>query len=74
MLITAVDEDLSTFDLEGGDMILWNRDPGLDARAGELIESVPEVAFAHPMIYSSVELDGEKYVWGLPAESTYDHD
>lgn len=74
VLITAVDEDANSFDLEGGDIILWNRDPGLDARAGELIESVPEVAFAHPMVYSSVELDGEKYVWGLPAESVYDHD
>jgi putative ABC transport system permease protein len=74
VLITAVDEDLRTFDLEGGDIIVWNGGPGLDARAGELIESVPEVAFAHPMAYSSVELDGERYVWGLPAESTYDHD
>ena len=74
VLITAVGEDLRSFDLEGGDIIVWNRDPGLDAGAGELIESVPEVALAHPMIYSSVELDGEKYVWGLPAASTYDHD
>jgi putative ABC transport system permease protein len=74
VLITAVDEDLNSFDLEGGDIIVWNRDPGLDDRAGELIASVPEVAFAHPMIYSNIELDGEKYVWGLPAESTYDHD
>ena len=74
VLITAVNEDLRSFDLEGGDITIWNRDPGLDARAGELIESVPEVALAYPMIYSSVELDGEKYVWGLPADSTYDHD
>jgi putative ABC transport system permease protein len=74
VLITAVDEDLRTFDLEGGDIVVWNGAPGLDARAGQLIESVPEVAFAHPMVYSSVELDGEKYVWGLPAESTYEHD
>ncbi len=74
VLITAVDEDLRTFDLEGADLIVWNAGPGLDARAGALISSVPEVEFAHPMIYSSVELDGEKYVWGLPAESTYDHD
>ena len=74
VLITAVDEDLRTFDLEGADIIVWNAGRGLDARAGELIASVPEVEFAHPMIYSSVELDGEKYVWGLPAESTYDHD
>jgi putative ABC transport system permease protein len=74
VLITAVNEDLTTFDLEGGDLIVWNRDPGLDEHAGELIASVPEVEFAHPMIYSSVELDGEKYVWGLPAVSTYDQD
>ncbi|NNF56502.1 MAG: FtsX-like permease family protein [Acidimicrobiales bacterium] len=74
VLITAVNEDLNTFDLEGGDIILWNRNPGLDAQAGALIESVPEVAFAHPMVYSSVELDGERYVWGLTATSTYDHD
>jgi putative ABC transport system permease protein len=74
VLITAVDEDLRTFDLEGADLILWDRAPGLDARAGELIDTVPEVWFAHPMTYSSVELDGEKYVWGLPAESTYDHE
>ncbi len=74
VLITAVNEDLNSFDLEGGDITLWNRDPGLDERAGELIESVPEVAFAHPMIYSSVELDGERYVWGLTATSIYDHD
>ncbi len=74
VLITAVNEDARSFDLEGGDIIVWNRDPGLDARAGELIETVPEVSFAHPMIYSSVELDGEKYVWGLSATSTYDHD
>ncbi len=74
VLITAVGEDLNSFDLEGGDIIVWNREPGLDARAGELIESVPQVALAHPMVYSSVELDGEKYVWGLPAESVYDHD
>ncbi len=74
VLITAVAEDLNSFDLEGGDIIVWNRDPGLDDRAGDLIESVPEVAFAHPMIYSSVELDGETYVWGLPAQSAYDHD
>ncbi len=46
--------------------------PGLDERAGELINAVPEVAFAHPMTYSSVELDGEKYVWGLPAVSTFE--
>jgi putative ABC transport system permease protein len=26
------------------------------------------------MTYSSVELDGEKYVWGLPADSTYEPD
>jgi putative ABC transport system permease protein len=74
VLITAVNEDLRSFDLEGGDITIWNREPGLDDRAGELIESVPEVASAHPMIYSSIELDGEKYVWGLPADSTYDHD
>jgi putative ABC transport system permease protein len=74
VLITAVDEDLRTFDLEGADLILWDRFPGLDARAGELIDAVTEVAFAHPMTYSSVELDGEKYVWGLPAVSTYDHE
>jgi putative ABC transport system permease protein len=72
VLITAVDEDLRTFDLEGGDLILWDRAPGLDDRAGELIATVPEVEFAHPMTYSSVELDGEKYVWGLPARSTYE--
>lgn len=72
VLITAVDEDLRTFDLEGGDLVLWDRAPGLDARAGELIAAVPQVELAHPMTYSSVELDGEKYVWGLPAESTYE--
>jgi putative ABC transport system permease protein len=72
VLITAVDEDQRTFDLEGGDLILWDRAPGLDARAGELINAVPEVEFAHPMTYSSVELDGEKYVWGLPAENVYE--
>ena len=74
VLITAVDEDINSFDLEGADIIVWNGAPGLDARAGELIGSVPEVSFAHPMIYSSVELDGERYVWGLPAISTYEHD
>ena len=74
VLITAVDEDLRSFDLEGADIIVWNAGPGLDARAGTLMSSVPEVDFAHPMVYSSVELDGEKYVWGLPANSTYDHD
>ncbi len=74
VLITAVNEDINSFDLEGGDITLWNRTPGLDAQAGELIESVPEVAFAHPMIYSSVEFDGEKYVWGLPVSSAYEHD
>jgi putative ABC transport system permease protein len=73
-LITLVDVDQRTFDLEGGDLILWDRAPGLDAEAGELIATVPEVASAHPMTYSSVELDGEKYVWGLPAESTYEPD
>jgi putative ABC transport system permease protein len=74
VLITAVNEDLNSFDLEGADIILWNRDPGLDEAAGGLIASVPQVESAHPMVYSSVELDGEKYVWGLPAVSTYDHD
>ena len=74
VLLTVVDEDLRTFDLEGADLILWDRAPGLDAGAGELIAAVPEVAFAHPMTYSSVELDGEKYVWGLPATSTYDEE
>jgi putative ABC transport system permease protein len=73
-LITLVGVDQRTFDLEGGDLILWDRAPGLDAEAGELIAAVPEVASAHPMTYSSVELDGEKYVWGLPAESTYEPD
>ena len=72
VLLTVVDEDLRTFDLEGADLILWDRAPGLDERAGKLIEAVPEVAFAHPMTYSSVELNGEKYVWGLPAVNTYD--
>ena len=38
------------------------------------MESVSEVEFAHQMIYSTVEYDGERYVWGLPAESTYRHD
>jgi len=74
VLITAVNEDLNSFDLEGADIILWNRDPGLDGAAGGLIASVPQVESAHPMVYSSVELDGEKYVWGLPAVSTYEHD
>jgi len=74
VLITAVNEDLRSFDLEGGDITIWNREPGLDARAGDLIESVPEVESAHPMVYSSVEFDGERYVWGLPAVSAYDHD
>ena len=73
-LITLVAVDQRTFDLEGGDLILWDRAPGLDAEVGELIATVPEVASAHPMTYSSVELDGEKYVWGLPAESTYEPD
>lgn len=74
VLITAVAEDLNSFDLEGADIMVWNQGRGLDERAGELIGSVPGVAFAHPMIYSSVELDGETYVWGLPAASTYEHD
>jgi putative ABC transport system permease protein len=73
--ITALDETRNSQDLEGGDIILWNNGSrGLDAAAVALIESVPEVEFAHQMIYSSVELDGEHNVWGLPAVSTYEHD
>jgi putative ABC transport system permease protein len=75
VLITAVNEDLNSFDLEGGDITIWNEGGrGLDAGVEELIESVPGVDFAHQMIYSSVEFDGEHNVWGLPAESTYAHD
>ncbi len=73
--ITALDETRNSQNLEGGDIILWNNGSrGLDADALALIESVPEVEFAHQMIYSSVELGGEYNVWGLPAISTYDHD
>ena len=75
VLITAVNEDLNSFDLEGGDITVWNEGRrGLDEQAGGLMESVSEVEFAHQMIYSTVEYDGERYVWGLPAESTYRHD
>lgn len=73
VLITVVDVDTKTSELEGGDIIVWNNGRrGLDERAGTLMAEVPEVESAHQMIYSSVELDGEKYVWGLPAVSTYD--
>jgi putative ABC transport system permease protein len=75
VLITAVDEDLNSFDLEGGDITIWNEGRrGLDTGVEALIESVPGVEYAHPMVYSTVEFDGEHNVWGLPAESTYAHD
>jgi putative ABC transport system permease protein len=73
--ITAIDETHNSQRLEGGDVIVWNNGGrGLDAAAAAVIESVPEVEFAHQMVYSNVELGGEYYVWGLPAVSTYDHD
>ena len=73
--ITALDEGRNSAKLEGGDITVWNSGgPGLDVRAGELIEAVPEVEFAHQMIYSTVEFEGEHYVWGLPGKSTYEHD
>ena len=50
VLITAVNEDLNSFDLEGADIILWNRDPGLDEAAGGLIASVPQVEAADAMV------------------------
>ncbi len=71
--ITALHEDAK--DLEGGDIAIWNAGgPGLDAAAGRLIESVPGVELAQPMIYSNVELGGERFVWGLPAATTYPYD
>jgi putative ABC transport system permease protein len=73
--ITARDETRNSQDLEGGDIIVWNNGGrGLGREALGLIEAVPEVEMAHQMIYSNVELDGEYYVWGLPAVSTYTHD
>ncbi len=73
--ITALDESRNSTTQEGGDITVWNNGGrGLGIEAGSLIETVPQVEFAHQMIYSSVELDGEKNVWGLPAVSTYDHD
>ncbi|NNC93697.1 MAG: FtsX-like permease family protein [Acidimicrobiia bacterium] len=73
--ITALDETHNSQTLEGGDIIVWNNgNRGLDGSATALMESVPEVEMAHQMIYSSVELEGEYNVWGLPAVSTYDHD
>ncbi|MDH3605439.1 MAG: FtsX-like permease family protein [Acidimicrobiia bacterium] len=73
--ITALDETEKSQNLEGGDIIVWNNGArGLDDRAVALIESVPGVEMAHHMIYSTVEFDGERNVWGLPAVSTYEHD
>lgn len=73
--ITALDETHNSQRLEGADIIVWNNGSrGLDAAAVAIMESVPEVEFAHQMIYSNVELNGEFFVWGLPAASTYDHD
>jgi len=73
--ITALDETRNSQDLEGGDITVWNNGGrGLGVEAGKLIETVPGVESAHQMIYSSVEFDGERFVWGLPAESTYEHD
>ena len=73
--ITALDETRNSQDLEGGDIIVWNNGTrGLGAGAAALMESVPEVEMAHQMIYSNVEFNGEHYVWGLPAVSTYTAD
>ncbi|MGI9608942.1 MAG: FtsX-like permease family protein [Acidimicrobiia bacterium] len=73
--ITALDETHNSQSLEGADIIVWNNgNRGLDASAVAVMESVPEVEFAHQMIYSNVELGGEYFVWGLPVPSTYDHD
>jgi putative ABC transport system permease protein len=73
--LTVLEVDRTTQRLEGGDLTVWSAaEPGLDASVQELIESDPNVTMAHPMIYSSVELDGERNVWGLPAVSTYDPD
>ena len=72
VLVTAVNEDENSFDLEGGDITVWNQGGrGLGGEVAALMESVPEVEFAHQMIYSVVEFDGEHNVWGLPAVSTY---
>jgi len=73
--ITALDETHNSQGLEGADIIVWNNGTrGLDAAAVAVMGSVPEVEFAHQMIYSNVELGGEYYVWGLPAVSTYAYD
>jgi putative ABC transport system permease protein len=73
--ITALDETRNSQDLEGGDIIVWNNgNRGLGEEATALMESVPGVTMAHQMIYSNVEFDGEHYVWGLPAISTYTPD
>lgn len=75
ILIIALDETANSQRLEGGDITVWNNGSrGLDQRAGALIESVPEVEFVHEMIYSNVQFHGDRFVWGLPAVSTYDHD
>jgi len=67
--ITVMDLSASTFDGEGGDIIVW-----LQADASDALAAVPEIDVASPVVYGGVGIGGDTYqLQGQGPGSTYFH-
>ena len=66
--------------LEGGDIVVYGVSSAgdfrpLDAGARNIMQRVEGVATAQPFDQTHVAVDGiETWAWGLPADTTYDHE
>ena len=69
MGVTVMDLSASTFDGEGGDIIVWLQDDATDTLA-----AVPEIDLATPVVYGGVGIGGATYqLQGQGSGSSYFH-
>ncbi len=65
----------SSWEEHGEDISVWSSsDRPLDAQAGRLILSVPDVAAVEPVLKNEVRLGGDRaFLWGLELHSSFHH-
>lgn len=73
--ITALAVTENTLQNESGDLRVYQATSLFDDDEARRLASLPGVAKVQPIVYSAAEFGGdERIVWGLPAETIYNHD